>query len=232
MLPSPLSIAKVFLEDYDQLAFHTWITTYEILCGFIIGALIGVLFAFLMTQFPAVRNVIVPIVIASQTTPKVAIAPLIIIWFGVGLGPKIMIVALLAFFPIMINAIAGIESTDEGHLALMRSVDASEAQVYWHIRLPTAMPFIFAGLKLGITVSVIGAIIAEWVAATEGLGYLILNYTQYFQIARTFAVLVVLIVLGLVLFWVIDLSERFLSWERRGKKTRHGANVYVAEASL
>jgi NitT/TauT family transport system permease protein len=136
---------------------------------------------------------------------------------------------LLAYFPVLINTIAGIESTDEGHVNLMRSVYASEAQIYRHIRLPTAVPYVFAGLKLGVTVSVIGAIVAEWVASTKGLGYLLLFYTQYLDMVRTFAVLVVLMALGVGLFAATALVERLVSWERR---VRRSAGVTTAETSL
>ena len=185
--------------------------------------------ALLMTQVPLVRRVIYPIIIASQTTPKIALAPLIVVWFGVGIYPKIGIIAVLAFFPVLINTMAGLESTDEGHVNLMRTVQANEAQIYWHVRLPSAIPYMLAGFKLSITVSVIGAIVAEWVASTSGLGYLLLFYTQYLDVVRTFMVLIVLVVLGVSCFALTALAERWLSWEARAKK---GADISVAETNL
>jgi NitT/TauT family transport system permease protein len=229
ILPRPLQILGSIWTDWDRLLGHTWVTTYEIVSGFLVGAVLGIGTALLMTQFPALRNAIYPLIIASQTTPKIAIAPLLIIWFGVGIYPKILTVALLAYFPVLINTIAGIESTDEGHVNLMRSVYASEAQIYRHIRLPTAVPYVFAGLKLGVTVSVIGAIVAEWVASTRGLGYLLLFYTQYLDMVRTFAVLIVLMALGVGLFAATALIERLVSWEQR---VRRAARVTTAETSL
>lgn len=229
ILPRPLQILGAIWTDADRLLGHTWVTTYEIASGFLVGALLGIGTALLMTQFPALRSAIYPLIIASQTTPKIAIAPLLIIWFGVGIYPKILTVALLAFFPVLINTIAGIESTDEGHVNLMRSVYASETQIYRHIRLPTAVPYVFAGLKLGVTVSVIGAIVAEWVASTKGLGYLLLFYTQYLDMVRTFAVLIVLMALGVGFFAATALAERLLSWERHVRRT---TRVTTAEPSL
>jgi NitT/TauT family transport system permease protein len=229
ILPRPLQIMGAIWTDADRLLGHTWVTTYEIASGFLAGALLGIGTALLMTRFPALRSAIYPLIIASQTTPKIAIAPLLIIWFGVGIYPKILTVALLAFFPVLINTIAGIESTDEGHVNLMRSVYASETQIYRHIRLPTAVPYVFAGLKLGVTVSVIGAIVAEWVASTKGLGYLLLFYTQYLDMVRTFAVLIVLMALGVGFFAATALAERLLSWERHVRRTTH---VTPAEPSL
>jgi NitT/TauT family transport system permease protein len=228
ILPPPSAIVLNIVETWRNLLIHTAATTYEILTGFAAGAVIGIGTALLMTEFPAVRSSIYPVVIASQTIPKVAIAPLVIIWFGVGIYPKILIVALLAFFPILINTMAGFESTDRRHLELMRSVNASEQQVYWNIRFPTAVPHIFAGLKLGITASVIGAIIGEWVASTRGLGYLLLFYTQYLDMTSAFAVLVVLVLLGIACFALVEIVEQAMSWDSKIRKSRVG----VIEAGL
>jgi len=229
VLPPPSKIFAYIYENFDKLLLHSWVTTYEIIVGFAIGAGLGIGISLAMLEYPLLRGTIYPLVIASQTIPKIAIAPLLIIWFGVGLTPKIIIVSLLALFPVLINTVAGFESTDRGHLDLLRSVDASKRQAYWHIHFPTALPHIFAGLKLAITVSVIGALVGEWVASTKGLGYLLLFYTQYLDMVGTFAVLIVLILLGVFLFSVIALIERATSWEA---KVRRKTKVEVAEASL
>jgi NitT/TauT family transport system permease protein len=229
VLPAP---SAVFLEIYNnfwKLALHTWTTTYEIIAGFLVGIVLGIGTALLMVQVPFIRSSVYPIVIASQTIPKIAVAPLIVIWFGVGIYPKILIVALLAFFPVLVNTMAGFESTDRRHLDLMRSVNASEAKIYWYIRIPTAVPLIFSGLKLGITASVIGAIVGEWVASSKGLGYLLLFYTQYMDMNSTFAVLVILIVLGVACFAAVDLIERAVSWE---SKVRRKTTVNVSDSGV
>jgi ABC-type nitrate/sulfonate/bicarbonate transport system permease component len=229
ILPRPSAILVNLYESYDKYLIHTWVTSYEIVVGFAVGALLGIVTALAMIEFPGLRGSIYPLVIASQTIPKIAIAPLMIIWFGVGIVPKIITVALLAFFPILINTVSGFESTDRGHLDLLHSVDANKRQVYWHIRFPTALPHIFAGLKLAITVSVIGAIVGEWVASTQGLGYLLLLYTQYLDMVSTFAVLIVLVILGVVLFAAVAFVERAVSWETR---VRQQTKVEVAESNL
>lgn len=229
VLPPPSAIALNIHANFSKLLGHAWVTSYEIMVGFAVGTLLGIGTALAMVELPALRGLVYPWVIASQTVPKIAIAPLLIIWFGVGILPKIMIVALLALFPVLINTVSGFESTDRGHLDLLHSVDASKRQIYWHIRFPSALPFIFAGLKLAITVSVIGAIVGEWVASTQGLGYLLLFHTQYLDMVSTFAVLVVLVVLGIGFFAVIALLERALSWEA---KVRRETRVEVAQPSL
>jgi ABC-type nitrate/sulfonate/bicarbonate transport system permease component len=229
ILPSPSAIAIYLYENFPKLVGHAWVTTYEILVGFSIGAVLGIFIAQAMMEFPLLRGSVYPLVIASQTIPKIAIAPLLIIWFGVGLAPKLITVALLAFFPVLINTVVGFESADRGHLDLMRSVHAGKRQIYWNIYFPTALPYIFAGLKLAITVSVIGALVGEWVASTKGLGYLLLFYTQYLDMVATFAVLIVLVVLGVALFSIIAQAERAVSWESR---VRSKSRVETAEANL
>jgi ABC-type nitrate/sulfonate/bicarbonate transport system permease component len=229
ILPSPSAIAIYLYENFPKLVGHAWVTTYEILVGFSIGAVLGIFIAQAMMEFPLLRGSVYPLVIASQTIPKIAIAPLLIIWFGVGLAPKLITVALLALFPVLINTVVGFESADRGHLDLMRSVHAGKRQIYWNIYFPTALPYIFAGLKLAITVSVIGALVGEWVASTKGLGYLLLFYTQYLDMVATFAVLIVLVVLGVALFSIIAQAERAVSWESR---VRSKSRVETAEANL
>jgi ABC-type nitrate/sulfonate/bicarbonate transport system permease component len=229
VLPAPSAIAAHIYANFDKLLGHTWTTTYEIGIGFTAGAALGIAMALAMVEFPALRGTIYPLVIGSQTIPKIAIAPLLIIWFGVGVLPKILIIALLALFPVLVNTASGLESTDRGHLDLLRSVDANKGQVYWHVRFPTALPHLFAGLKLAVTVSVIGAIVGEWVASTRGLGYLLLFYTQYLDIIGAFAVLIVLVVLGVALFAAIAVIERAVSWE---SKVRRQTRVDIAEANL
>lgn len=229
ILPAPSAVAHNIYANLPNLMNHAWVTSYEILVGFAVGAGLGVAIALAIVEWPAVRGLIYPWVIASQTVPKIAIAPLLIIWFGVGLFPKVMIVALLALFPALINTVSGFESTDRGHLDLLRSVDASKWQAYYHIRFPTALPFIFAGLKLAITVSVIGAIVGEWIASTQGLGYLLLFYTQYLDMVGTFAVLIILVVLGVLFFFAVAVVERAVSWE---KKVRHETRVKVAQPEI
>lgn len=220
VLPPPSEIVVALAAEWDIFLHHTRVTAQEIVVGFVAGSLLGLVLAFVMTLFGWLRNTLYPLVIASQTIPKVAIAPLLVIWFGVGMLPKVLVVALLAFFPVLINAMVGLQNVDRNLIALMRSVDASVWQVYWRVRLPAALPHIFAGLKLAITISVVGAIVGEWVAAQEGLGYLLLYYNSILAVPQAFAGVLVLIILGVVSFLAIVLLERKLSWSAR---TGHGS---------
>jgi NitT/TauT family transport system permease protein len=215
ILPAPSAILATFVEDFG-LMFRHFLSTFQIAgIGFLAGALTGMTIAILMAVSPVLRAAMYPIVIASQTTPKIAIAPLLIVWFGLGLLPKVMMVALLAFFPVLINTLAGIDGTDRGHLELLKSVNATRWQTYRQVRLPAAIPYVFAGLKLALTVSVIGAIVSEWVSANAGLGYLLLFYNAGLRTTELFAVLLFLVLAASLAFGVLLLLEKRFSWEAR-----------------
>lgn len=232
ILPAPSAIALRFPRLFDTLVQHSIVTMTVIVIGFGGGTIAGLFLAVLMSLNAALRNGIYPIVIASQTTPKIAIAPLLLVWFGVGLMPKFLIVALLAFFPVLINTLAGLDGTDRGHLDLMKSVNASRWQTYRDVRLPAAIPYVFAGLKLALTVSVIGAIIAEWVAGNQGLGFLLLFYNATLRTTELFVVLVALVLLATVAFGLVVLVERLLSWEARTRAAATGTStITVAQES-
>jgi NitT/TauT family transport system permease protein len=156
------------------------------------------------------ERAIYPIIVASQTIPKVAIAPLLMAWFGYGLTPKIVIVVLLSFFPIVINSVVGLKASSAEMLYLAQSMGASGWQTFWKFRLPQALPYIFAGLKLATVLSVIGAVVAEFIGADQGLGYVITVAGSTFNITRQFAAIIVISAIGMVFFAVIETIERFV----------------------
>lgn len=231
ILPPPSAIATTFVEEWPTLVDNSKITLIEIGLGFGLGVVVGFVLAVVMALVPVIRAALYPVVLATQTTPKIAIAPLFIIWFGVGLLPKVLIIALLVFFPVLINTLVGIQSVDQSQLALMRSVNSSQWQIYRHVRIPSAVPHIFASLKLGLTVAIIGAIVAEWVAANEGLGYLLIFYNSTIRTTELFAVLLMLVIIASLAFLAISLLERALSWEARLGKREQAATV-VPEAAV
>lgn len=214
VLPAPSAIAAKFVADVGLLAGHTLVTVQEILVGYAVAVASGLLLAVLIVRFRTVERVVYPYIVASQTVPKIAIAPLLIIWMGAGLLPKILIVAVTAFFPVTVNAVAGLRAAEENYVHLLRSVAATEAQVFLHLRVPYALPYIFAGLKLATTLSVLGAIVAEFMGASEGLGYLILSSTFNFEVARVFVSLIVLVAIGVLFFGLVSFLERRLSWKQ------------------
>jgi NitT/TauT family transport system permease protein len=212
ILPAPLEILKVTIRFFPQLLRHTWTTTVEILLGFAIGNAIAVAMAVAIVNSRIVERALYPLIIASQTIPKVAVAPLFLIWFGSGLTPKVVITAIVCFFPTVVNTVQGFRATDERAIDLLRLVAASRRQVFVKLQFPSALPYFFAGLKISIALAVIGAIIGEWVGANSGLGYLIMYSTQTVRTDLMFAALLVVSVLGMVLYLIAVMFERLFSW--------------------
>ena len=212
ILPTPLQILKVTIRFFPQLLRHTWTTTVEILLGFAIGNAVAVAMAVCIVNSRVVERALYPLIIASQTVPKVAVAPLFLIWFGSGLTPKVVIAAIVCFFPTVVNTVQGLRATDERAIDLFRLVAASRRQVFVKLQFPSALPYFFAGLKISIALAVIGAIIGEWVGANSGLGYLIMYSTQTLRTDLMFAALLVVSLLGILLYLVAVLFERLFSW--------------------
>lgn len=231
ILPGPISVTEKLIGGWTILLPHTLDTLVPILVGFLVGSGIGVVLAVLLDVSTILRNTLYPLILATQTTPKIAIAPLLIVWFGIGLAPKVIIVALLALFPVLINVVAGLESADRGLVKLARSVNATGWQIYRTIKIPSSIPYLFAGLKLAMTNAVIGAIIGEWMASDRGLGYLLVYYNATLDTTSLFAVLVLLVIVAGLLFAAIGLLERLLSWDVRQRQQLSATTSGSAAAS-
>jgi NitT/TauT family transport system permease protein len=208
IIPSPSVIAVEFYAYWPRLLVHAGFTVSEVLIGFSLAVLIAVPLAVLITYSRVAERAIYPIIVASQSIPKVALAPLLIAWFGYGITPKIVIVVLLSFFPIVINTTVGLKSSSAEMLYLARSMGSSGWQTFWKFRLPQALPYVFAGLKLATVLSVIGAIVAEFIGADRGLGYLIVIAGANFDIARQFAAIIVISMIGMTFFAILQTVER------------------------
>lgn len=210
VLPPPSSIAGALRAVIvSGVVFrHLGVTLVEILAGFALGACSALVLGSLIAQFRIVDRVFYPYIVAFQSVPKVALAPLLVIWFGFGLESKILMTAVIAFFPILVNTVVGLRTVDQDRLDLMVALNASRWQIFQMVRLPSALPFIFAGLDVGIVLSVIGAIVGEFVGANAGLGYLLLVYNSELRVAAVFALLVILGTLGIILHSVVKLVQR------------------------
>lgn len=217
ILPAPSAIA---LSLYRGLAsgvfvYNFLVTAFQTLVGFVIAAVIGTAIGAAVAQFSIVERVVYPWLVALQTLPKIALAPLIIIWAGYGISSKIIIVALAAIFPVLVNTIMGLKSCDQGKLDLMRSLGAGRWETFRTVRLPNALPFIFAGLNVAIVLAILGSIVGEFVGSKAGLGNLILEANFQFDVARIFAVLVILGVFGVFLSHLMRVAQRhFLFWNK------------------
>lgn len=210
ILPPPTAIVEEIIAYWPRLLYNGGVTLSEVLIGFGFSILVGVPLAVLITYSRVAERAIYPIIVASQTIPKVAIAPLLMAWFGYGLTPKIVIVVLLSFFPIVINSVVGLKASSAEMLYLAQSMGASGWQTFWKFRLPQALPYIFAGLKLATVLSVIGAVVAEFIGADQGLGYVITVAGSTFNITRQFAAIIFISLIGMVFFAVIETLERFV----------------------
>lgn len=219
ILPPPSKIVVTLVTEREQLLKHTLVTLQEMLYGFALAISVGIPLAVLMFEFPVLEKAFYPYVIGSQTVPVFAIAPLLVLWFGFGIASKVVMAAIIVFFAIVLNTLDGLKSTDPDTVNLFRILRASRWQILWKVRLPSALPFIFSGAKIGISISTIGAVIGEWVGASAGLGFLMLYANGKLQISLVFAAIFCLAFLGVGLFTLMTLLERLaMPWRRNQNK--------------
>ena len=215
ILPAPSAIVERLVRSWPLLWEHSIVTLTEIGIGFAVGVALGLALAIPIAYSTIFRNTIYPLIVASQAVPKIAIAPLMVLWLGFDIMPKIVVTALMVFFPVTVTAAEGFSSVDRNLLDLLRSVHASPAQIFFKIRFPHALPQIFSGLKIGITLAVVGAVVGEWVGADSGLGYLLVYANTLLDSTLLFASLILLIAIGVVLFVIVGVLERLLlPWHR------------------
>ena len=213
LLPSPTEIGSSMVSQFAFQWKHALVTLREILIGFGIAVAIGIPMAVAITFVPVVQKLFYPILVATQAVPKVAVAPLFLVWFGFGEAPKFAMAALIAVFPIIIDTAVGLRAIDPDMIRLAKSMRAGSLKTFWKVRLPIALPNIFAGLKMAMTFAVIGAVVGEFVAGTSGLGYLIQSATGNMQTTVAFASIVLLSLIGIALFYIVEAFERiFLPW--------------------
>lgn len=208
ILPLPGDVFQRIREDLNFLLWHSLITVLETLGGFALSIGLGIPIAIALVASRTLDRALMPWLILSQTFPKVALAPLIVVWFGLGFMPKLLVTFLVAFFPIVISTIVGLRSIEREMIELAQSMRATRVQMFWHFRMPLALPNIFAGLKVSVAFAVVGAVIAEWVGASAGLGYLLMRANGNLDTTLLFAVLAALMVIGVVLYYAVELAER------------------------
>lgn len=191
----------------------TWITLQETLYGFMIGTALGLLIGALTGTFTVFRTAAWPFVVAFQNTPRVALAPVFLTWFGFGMMSKVVMAAVICFFPVVINTVAGLASVDQNARKLFRTYGATTPQTFFRLTLPTAAPVAFAGIKTALTLALLGAIVGEFVGASEGLGVLVKEFNFQLEVAKGFAVVMFLGIVGLILYGLIELLERrIITW--------------------
>jgi NitT/TauT family transport system permease protein len=210
LLPAPTEIARTFIDEFPRLLRHGWVTTYEMLLGYLLAVAIAVPLAIAITSSQRFDQFVMPTMLFFQVVPKVAIAPLFLVWFGVGALPKVLVAFLISFFPIVIDSAVGLRSMSSEMLDLARSMGASRTQIFTRFRLPTSLPYLFSGLKVAATLAIAGAVVGEFVGADKGLGYLLLVTNSNMETSLMFATLVALTFIGLVFFYSVEWLEALL----------------------
>ncbi|MDP6564204.1 MAG: ABC transporter permease [Alphaproteobacteria bacterium] len=218
ILPGPLLVAKSLVGHFGLILRHAGITVVEILLGLVFGTLLGAGGALALSWFPAARRWLLPLLVVAQAIPVFALAPILVLWLGYGLGSKVAMATLIIFFPVTASFLDGLRRTEPGWLDLARTMTAGHGAAHWaelrHIRLPAALPALASGLRVATAVAPIGAVVGEWVGSSAGLGYLMLHANGRMQIDLMFAALFVLAIIAVALFFTVDrLLRRLLPWQ-------------------
>jgi len=216
LLPSPLKVGEALWNTRNLLWGHAKLTILETTSGFLLAIVLGILVSTLMTLFPYLKRIFYPFLILSQTVPLIAVAPLLLLWLGYGLLPKVIIVILVCFFPVAISLLQGLELSDRDLLNLLRSMGASDWQIFYRVRWPHAMPSLFAGLRIAATYSVMAAVIGEWLGASQGLGVYLTRSSNSFLTDRVFAAIIAITALSFLYYaLIIALTKLLLPWYSR-----------------
>ncbi|KQV06323.1 ABC transporter permease [Leifsonia sp. Root112D2] len=223
ILPAPTEIfAKLFrMLGTGSIWMDAQTTTIEAVVGFLIALVVGVITGVVLGKSPLLELSMRPLIVASQVVPKVALIPLFVIWFGFGISSKIIIAALMGFFPIMLNVQLGVRSVDPGQRDVMRSLNATRWQTFRHLELKSTLPYVFAGMEVGIVFSVIGAIVGEYLGGSSGLGYQLVNTLNQLDAPGLFAVILLLAALGLILYSLVTFAKRIsIPWHESTNMTQ------------
>ncbi len=225
ILPAPSAIAMALVDNFSLLLEHTRVTFIAVIGGLAMAILVALILAIAMDRWKPLKQALYPVLVISQAIPIFALAPLILIWFGAGLLPKVLIVALVCFFPLAVNLVEGFSQVDPEAVDLMQTMQANRWMIMSSVQLPFAMPFFFSGLKIAATYSVLGAIIGEWLAARAGLGIYMLRAMHSFRTSHLFASIIVVVILSLTLFKLVELSGWLaMPWQRESNNRLNKAN--------
>lgn len=215
ILPSPTDIITTFFEILPAIKGHIAATIYEASIGFAAAIILSLILAILMDSLEWVRKALYPLIVVSQTVPIIALAPLFVIWFGLGKLPKIIVVVLVCFFPIVVSLLQGLSSADRDMVNLLKSMGASKVQIFKMVKFPGALVSFFSGLRIAATYSIMGAVIGEWLGGTEGLGIYMIRVKNTFALDKVFAVILIIVLLSMAVFKIIELVEYLATpWRR------------------
>ena len=209
-VPKPIDVIVTLWDEWPKLLAEAWPTTQATVWGFLLSAAFGIPVAMLIAGSRTVESYVYPLLVFSQSIPKIAIAPLFVVWFGFGMFPKVLSAFLLGFFPVVVSAVQGFKSVEPDMLDLARAMEANRLQIFRMVSFPHALPAIFAGLKVSITLAVVGAVVGEFVGSNSGIGFVLQRSIGNFELPTMFAALVVLALIGVILFWILDVLERLM----------------------
>lgn len=221
MLPSPLDVVKAFIADWPALWDNSKTTLYEAALGLVISIVGGFLMALLMDRHESVNKALYPLMVLTQTVPPIAMAPLLVLWFGFGISPKVILIVIVCFFPITVGFLDGFAAAGEDEIRLLRSMGATRRQVFRHVKLPTSLPHFFAGLKVSSSYCIVSAVIAEWLGGTEGLGVYMTRVRKSYAFDKMFAVIILISILSLLLMWLVTVLQKRAMPYRQKEDTRY-----------
>ena len=205
MLPSPADVIRAFIGDFPNLMRHALVSVEEALTGLLIGTLLAFALACAMDRFLNLERAVLPLLVASQTIPTIAIAPLLVLWMGFGVAPKIALVIITTFFPIAVGLLDGFKSADPDAVSLLRSMGAGRREIFRHVKFPAALPFFFSGLRISASYAVVGAVISEWLGGFEGLGVYMTRVRKAYAFDKMFAVIILVVIVSLLLMRLVTL---------------------------
>lgn len=205
MLPSPADVVRAFIHDFPNLMTHAFVSVREAVYGLLIGTVLAFGLACAMDRFLTLEQSVMPLLVASQTIPTIAIAPLLVLWMGFGMEPKITLVVITTFFPIAVGLLDGFKSADPDAVALLRSMNATRRQIFRHVKIPAALPYFFSGLRISASYAVVGAVISEWLGGFEGLGVYMTRVRKAYAFDKMFAVILVIVIVSLLLMKGVNL---------------------------
>ena len=230
MLPSPVSVGAAFIKDFPNLMTHALVSLQEAIYGLIIGVVLAFIIASLMDRFETLEKALLPLLVVTQTIPTIAIAPLLVLWMGFGMAPKITLVVVTTFFPIAVGMLDGYKSVDPDEIDLLRSMKASRGQIFLHVKIPAALPYFFSGLRVSASYAVVGAVISEWLGGFEGLGVYMTRVRKAYAFDKMFAVIILIIIVSLLLMALVDVIKKIsMPWVAAAQSNNNGSDIYEKE---
>ena len=230
MLPSPVSVAAAFIKDFPNLMTHALVSLQEAIYGLIIGVILAFIIASLMDRFETLEKALLPLLVVTQTIPTIAIAPLLVLWMGFGMAPKITLVVVTTFFPIAVGMLDGYKSVDPDEIDLLRSMKANRMQIFRHVKIPAALPYFFSGLRVSASYAVVGAVISEWLGGFEGLGVYMTRVRKAYAFDKMFAVIILIIIVSLLLMALVDILKKVsMPWVSVTQSNNNGSDIHTKE---